>query len=50
MADTGSSIFSMEFDLSDFDVSTVKLTGMATDDNGGSLQINGVDMGLSLVW
>jgi flagellin len=48
MADTGSSIFSMEFDLSDFDVSTVKLTGMAaTDDNGGSLQINGVDMGLS---
>ena len=43
---SGSSIFSMEFDLSDFDVSTVNISGMAATDDGGRLEINGVDMGL----
>ena len=43
---SGSSTFTMDFDLTGYDVSTVKITGMAATDDGGRLEINGTDMGL----
>ena len=43
----GSSTFTMDFDLTGYDVSTVKITGMAATDDGGRLEINGTDMGLA---
>jgi flagellin len=42
----GNSTFTMDFDLTGYDVSIVKISGMAATDDGGRLEINGVDMGL----
>ena len=43
---SGDSRFTMDFDLTGYDVSTVSISGMAATDDAGRLEINGVDMGL----
>lgn len=43
----GNYLYSMSFDLTDCDLSSVQIQGLAATDNAGSVFVNGQDLGLS---
>ncbi len=43
----GDYVYTMSFDLAGADITNVKISGMAATDNAGSIELNGVDLGIT---
>lgn len=43
----GDYVYTMSFDLTGADITNVNISGMAATDNAGSIELNGIDMGIA---